>query len=167
MKIIRFWITVFLAIIMLFCVMPNCSSEGAFNFSIPTQQVNCNTTSDSCPYSIIESSLYSIDYSSLSENELLSETLYSLTSLEFQPLKIPIIPFVSNAISFRNKLQYSPIYWLIKDFIFLEIIIFTEDSYQPDLSLSAWFLSSYPNSRNRISGWKESNLLYKANITYH
>jgi len=73
-----------------------------------------------------------------------------------------------SATTFTSELQLSPEYCLLVEFFEIKLkASLYKNLTNPPLVL-AWYINKpITNRSSRISGWKESNALYSATITYH
>ncbi len=136
-----------------------------------TVQVESETVSSNTVISSLNDSFQSVhEYVGLQKNQKnISETIGSDTNLgKHVDLFLPLNSVSQlNAMLFQASQQSYPLYWLTVQF------------YPPDLSLARlqhsekstdqepWFLQASLNNGARMAGWKDSNLLYTARITYH
>jgi len=79
----------------------------------------------------------------------------------------PLIPLRVSAMVFRDNLQTRPIYWSKAEFNPPIIMSYLSADIHFKQNESPWFVRSKHQSGNRLSGWKDGNSLYSANITYY
>lgn len=103
----------------------------------------------------------------LSINESGAQLTASTDSIELSSDNLPLIPTRSSAVLFRDNLQTKPIYWLKAEFNPPDPVTHTFADLRFKQDDSPWFMQSSQKASARLSGWKDSNSLYTASITYH
>ncbi|TQV85060.1 hypothetical protein [Aliikangiella coralliicola] len=78
-----------------------------------------------------------------------------------------LLPSRINATLFRDGNQNNPDYRLKVEFLLPDFSIQLFENLFSLPKISPWFIYFKNSSNNRLSGWKDGNSLYAANITYH
>ncbi len=133
------------------------SRSSVFAFSLDGSQFNYVTQSTLSEYSKVIS---------LNNDLKILPASYS-DSNQFSSDKLLLLPMRASAMIFRDNLQTKPVYWLKVEFNPSDLAILSFADLRFKQYSSPWFLRSNQKLSSRLSGWKDGNSLYAANITYH
>jgi len=98
----------------------------------------------------------------------IEEQFFAFSDLkEFSSDSLPLVPTSASALLFRDNLQTKPIYWLKAEFNPPDQTNRLYSDIRFKLNNSPWFILFNQKSNGRVSGWKDGNSLYTANITYN
>ena len=86
---------------------------------------------------------------------------------EYSNQDLALISSYTSALLFRDNLQTKPVYWLKTEINPPDLRYRTLPQDRFSKNEFPWFLLSNHKTGSRLSGWKDSNLLYTANITYY
>jgi len=162
----------FLIILLLFTIVQSAYALPSLNFteqSLPLSGSNKVSYFSNIHQEIKQSPSALVLGDSSDENITSNSTTQTITVEEESNDELYTLPRIlrASASTFTTELQASPDYVLVIEFFAIKLTagLFKHLANPP--LVVAWFEQTSANSSSsRISGWKDSNLLYKSNITY-
>jgi len=152
-------------IMLLFILVQSASASLSLNVNVEFKH---NTSS------VTDTSIAAQTVQQATQQEKLKTLKFSLTTdsaldneQSDEPLTLPRIIRASASL-FTSEIQASPDYALVIEFFAVKLCAALFKNLSNPPLLVDWFEQvGANNSSSRLSGWKDSNSLYKSTITYH